>query len=75
MYDKDGDRLAELRTGLHNPETERNDFSRQKEVDDLRRVVLDKSANDSEAGKSKVFERTALGGRVEKGVEVERNMS
>lgn len=74
LHDEDGDGLAELRARLHDAQTERNDLSGQQEVDDLGRVVLDKGANDTEAGEAEVFEGSRLGRRVEEGIEIEGNV-
>lgn len=48
LDDENGHSLAELRARLHDAQTERNDLGREQEVDDFRRVVLDKSANYTE---------------------------
>lgn len=74
LHDEDGDGLAELRARLHDAQTERNDLGGQQEVDDLGRVVLDKGANDTEAGEAEVFEGPRLGRRVQEGIEIERNV-
>lgn len=70
LHDEDGDSLAELRAGLHNSQTERNNLGGQQEVDDLGRVVLDKSANDTETGKPEVLERARFGGRVKEWIKI-----
>ena len=44
--------LAELRASLHNSEAERDDFGRQEKVDDVGRIVFNKSTDDSERGQS-----------------------
>lgn len=41
LDDEDGNSLAELRTGLHDTQTERNDLGGQKKVDDVGGIVLD----------------------------------
>lgn len=74
LDDEDGNGLAQLRAGLHNSKTEGDDLGRQEEVDDFGGVVLDQGANDTETGEPKILERTRLGGRVEKRVEIERYM-
>jgi hypothetical protein len=47
LHDKNCNGLAEFGAGLHDTKTERDDFGRQEEVDDLGRVVLDKRADDT----------------------------
>lgn len=68
------DRLAEFRTGLHDTKAKWNDLGSQKEVDDLGAVVLDQRTNDAEGGKAQVLEWARFGGRVEKGVQEERDV-
>ena len=46
LYDEDGHCLAELRSSFHDPEAKRYNFGGKEEIDDLRRVVFDESAND-----------------------------
>jgi len=75
LYNEDGDSLAELRTGLHDAEAQRDDFCRQQEVDHLARVVLDQGADDAKRGQAKVFEGPRLGGRIQEGVQKEGNVS
>jgi hypothetical protein len=58
LHDEDCYCLAELRASLHNAEAQRDDLSGQEEVDDFRRVVLDKRADDTERGKTKILKRT-----------------
>lgn len=55
LDDEDGNGLGQLGTGFHDPQTEGNDLSRQKKVDDLGRIVLNKGANNTKAGESEVF--------------------
>lgn len=74
LYNEDGDGLAELGTGLHDTEAQRDDLSGEEEVDDLGAVVLDESANDTERSQTEIFEGATLGGGVEEGVEKEGNM-
>lgn len=50
LNDENGDGFAELGASLHNTKAERDDLCGEKEVDDLRGVVLDKSANDAKRG-------------------------
>jgi len=56
LDDEDGDGLAELRASLHDTEAERDDLRGEEKVDDLGRVVLDQSANDTERGQTEVLE-------------------
>lgn len=74
LHNEDGDGLAELRARLHDAQTERNDLGGQQEVDDLGGVILDKGANDTEAGQAEVFEGARLRRRVQEGIEIERNV-
>jgi hypothetical protein len=75
LNDEDGNCLGELRAGLHDAEAERDDLGGEEEVDDVRVVVLlYKGANDAERGEPEILERPSLGGRVEEGVEEERNV-
>lgn len=71
LDNEDGNRLAELRARLHDAKTQRDDFGREEEVDDVGRIILHQGANHAQAGKSKVFERSRLGGRVEERIEEE----
>lgn len=75
LDDKDGNRLAKLGASLHDPQAEGDNLRRQKEVDDLRRIVLDQRTNNSQTRKAEVLERSGLGGRVQERVEEERNVS
>lgn len=74
LYDEDGDCLAQLRPGLHDTETEGDDFGGEQEVDDFGAVVLDESADHTEGGQAEVFEGPRFRGRVEEGVEEEGDM-
>lgn len=47
LYDEDGNRLAELGPGLHDPQAERDNLGRQEKVDDLGGIILDKRTDDS----------------------------
>jgi hypothetical protein len=69
LDDKDSNGLAEFRTGLHDTQTERNYLCCQEKVDDFGGIVFDQRTNDTKTGQAKVFERSRLGGGVEKGVE------
>jgi hypothetical protein len=57
LNDKDGNSLGELRSRLHDSQTERDDFGGKQEVDDFAGVILNKRADDTEGGKAQVFER------------------
>lgn len=74
LHDEDGNGFRQLGACLHDPKAERNDLGRQEEVDNLGRVVLDQGADDSEAGEAKIFEGARLGGGVEEGIEVQRDV-
>jgi hypothetical protein len=70
LHDEDRDRLRELRTGLHDPQTEGDDLSREKEVDNVAVVVLlDERTDDAEGGEAEVLKRTGLRGRVKERIE------
>ena len=69
LNDEDSNRLAELRTCLHNTEAQGNDLGSE-----VGAVVLDKRANHPKRGKSKIFEGSRFGGRVEEGVKEEGNV-
>lgn len=72
LDDEDGDRFRQLRTRLHDPKAEGDDFGREEEVDDVAVIVLlDEGSDDAEGGEAEVLERTSLGSRVEEGVEEE----
>jgi hypothetical protein len=64
-------RLAKLRTRLHDSETKRDDFSCQEEVDDIGGIVLDKGTNNSKRRQSQIFERSRFRGSVQEGIEEE----
>ena len=58
LDDEDSNSLAEFRTSLHDAQAKRNDLSGEKEVNNLRRVILDKSTNHAKGGQAKIFEGT-----------------
>jgi hypothetical protein len=74
LDDENCDSLAELRARLHNPQAKRDDLSREKKVDHLARVVLNKRADDSEGRQAKILERAGFRRGVEKRVEEKRNV-
>lgn len=74
LDNEDGDGLAKFGAGLHDAQAERDDFGGEQEVDDFRRVVLDKSADDTETGQAQVFERSRLGRSVEEWVQEQRDV-
>lgn len=47
LEDKDGDGLGKLGRGLHDAQAEGNDIRAQQESDNLRRVDLNESTNDT----------------------------
>ena len=75
LHDEDGDRLAELRAGLHDAQAKGDDLGGKEEVDHLSRVILNQRADNSEGGQAQILERTGLGRRVQEGVEEERDVS
>ncbi len=75
LHNKDCHRLAELRSRLHDSKTKRNDLGCKEEVDDVRRIILHQSSDNAKGSQPKVFEGSRFGGRVEEGVEEERDMS
>jgi len=74
LDNEDGDRLAELRTRLHDPKAKRNDLSGEKEVDDLGRIILDQRTDDAKGSQAEVLEWTRLRRRVEERIKEERNV-
>lgn len=56
LYDKYRNGLAEFRSSFHYTEAERNDFSREQEVYNIRRIILHKSPNDTERCESQILE-------------------
>jgi hypothetical protein len=48
LDNENSDCLAELRASFHYPKTQWNDFSCEKEVDNIRGIVFDKSTNNSQ---------------------------
>ena len=74
LNNKDGDRLAEFRAGLHDAKAKWDDLGREKEVDDFGGVVLDKSADHAKRGQAEVLEWTRFRRRIEERVEEEWNM-
>jgi hypothetical protein len=58
LDDENGNGLGEFGSSLHNAEAKRDDLGCKEEVDDLAGVVLDKGANHTERGQTKVFEWT-----------------
>jgi hypothetical protein len=57
LHDEDSDSLAQLRTGLHDTETQRDDLGCQKEVDHFRRIILNECANDTKRCEAEVLKR------------------
>ena len=74
LHNEDGHRLAELRAGLHDTQTERDNLGGEEKVDDLGAVILDKRADNAEGGETEVLEGARLGGGVEEWVEEERDV-
>lgn len=58
LHNEDGDRLAQLGSCLHNTQTQWDDLGSQEEVDNLGRIVLNQSPNNTERSKSQVFKGT-----------------
>lgn len=75
LHDKDSHSFAQLRSRLHDTETERDDLRGQEEVDHVGRIILHQRADNTQGRESEVFEGTRLGGGVEKGVEEKRDVS
>lgn len=57
LNDENGDRLAELRAGLHDPKTERYNLRGQQEIDDLGGIILDQRANDTQRRQAQILKR------------------
>lgn len=64
LHDEDGDRLAELGPGFHDPKAERDDLRSKEKIDHLARIVLNQGANYTKRGEAEILERSRLGGRV-----------
>ena len=64
LHDENSNRFAKLRACLHDPQAKGNNLGRQEEVNNFARVVLYESPNDTETGKTQVFEGAGFGGRV-----------
>lgn len=75
LYNENRHRLAEFGPSLHDAEAKRNYFSRQEEVDHVRRVILHQCADNTEGGESQVLEGTRLGGGVKEWIEEKRDVS
>jgi hypothetical protein len=60
LYYKYSDSLAQLGARLHDAKAQRDNLRSEQEVDNLRRIVLDEGANDSERCEAKIFKRSAL---------------
>lgn len=74
LHNEDGHRLAKLRASLHDAKTKRDDLGGEEEVDHIRRIVFDESANHAQRSQAQVFEGARLGSSVEKRVEEKRNV-
>lgn len=74
LYNKNRHRFAQLRARLHDAEAEWDDLGGEKEVDDIRGVVLDQSTNHTQGGQSQVFEGTRFGCGIKERVEEKRDM-
>lgn len=75
LHDKDGHRLAQLGARLHDAKAKWDNLSGQQEIDDIRRVILDQSADNTERSETQVFEGSRFGSRVQEWVEEQRYMS
>jgi hypothetical protein len=71
LHNEYGDRLAELRASFHDSEAKRDDLCREKEVDHIGGIVLDKGTNDSQRGQSQIFEGPRFRGSIQEWVEEE----
>ena len=74
LDDEDGDRLAQLRSGLHDAEAKRDDLSREEKVNHLRGVILDERADHSKGRQPEILERPRFRCSVQERVEKERNV-
>ena len=74
LDNEDGNGFTELGTRLHDAQAQRDDFGCQEEIDDLGRIILDESANDTKRRQTKIFKWTGLGCRIEKWIEEQRNV-
>lgn len=78
LHDENSDRLGELCTMLHDPQTKRDNLRSEEEIDDLGIIGLidgltagrlDKCTNHTQRGEPEVLERSRLRGRVEERIE------
>lgn len=74
LENKSRDSLRQLRSALHDPQAQRNNFRREQERDDFLLVGLHQRSDDSETCETQVLERTSLGRCVEERVEEQRNV-
>jgi hypothetical protein len=74
LDNEDGNSFAELRASLHDTEAKRDDLRGEEEVDDLGRVILNQSTNDTERGQTEVLEGPRFRCSVEERVEEERDV-
>lgn len=62
MDNEDSDGFRQFRSILHDAQTERNDFGRQEEINDVGVVILlDEGANDAEGSEAEILERSSFG--------------
>ena len=75
LHNEGGDRLRQLRSGLHDAEAEGYYLGLEKKINDVSVIHLDKSANDAKGGEAQVLKGARLGLGVEERVEAEGDMS
>lgn len=68
LHDENGDSLAQFGAGLHDAQAQWDNFCCEEKVDDIRAVVLDQGANDTEGGQTEIFEWPRFGSRVQEWV-------
>ncbi len=56
LHDEDSHSFAKLGTGFHDAKTQRDDFGRQEKVDNIGRVVLDESTDNSQVSQPQILE-------------------
>lgn len=74
LDNENGNSLTELTASLHDAQAQRDNLRGKEEVDDIRRVVLNERANDTEGSEAQVFEGARLGSGIKERVEEERDV-
>ena len=75
LYNENGNGLAKLRSGFHDPKTERDDLGGQEEVDHIGRIILHQGADHTQRRQTEVLEGARLGCGIEERVKEKRDVS